>query len=97
MTSCFAHFFVELELEDVGNEISDVRGVIGNVEFGSGVEVSGVVSSNWRNDALVFVSEFSPATLVLVWAGFAAEYFPSPEVSNVAEWEESDLCQGSLH
>ena len=52
MASSFTHFLVELELEDVRNEVSDVWCIVGNVELGSGVEVDCIVPNDRRNNAL---------------------------------------------
>ena len=39
LTSNFAHFFIKLELNNEGNKVSDVRYIIGKMEFGSRIKV----------------------------------------------------------
>ena len=87
---------VELELQDEGQEVTQVRRVARDVEFGAGVErVCG--ARDRRRDTLILAAEIDPGLVVLRGARLAAEDLPAPLVDLDGEGQEGDLLQRTVH
>ena len=81
----FAEGFVELELNDETDEVSDIRYIGGYVVFRSGVKVI-FGSLNGRRQALEVFSKFPPSRVEIAVVNFSGEQFPAPRIHSVREW-----------
>ena len=59
----FASGFVELELQDTGEKIAGVGRVTGDMEFGTGVEIS-FAAFDGRDDALILQPQIGPCLVI---------------------------------
>src|SRR5262245_52974326 len=87
---------VTLELQDAGEEVARVRGVVGHVILRAGIEEL-LAARRRRRDALILQAQIPPRLVVVLRLDLAGKHLPPPLVDEQAEREERDLLERLVH